>query len=296
MKKFRDGRILFDAVDIFCVCFSTGSLIAYAVRRYHNWRRIKITGEDIIVTELKKKSPINVFSEKGNPLKFPIIRGGDEIQIFSMTIKSKKLLQIMTAIINARETQKKLKLLRYFLFILNGLLTTSTGLRIAVGGSLTFTQIILIALPATAGGFLMGTISAYPLASTLLPMLILFGRGIEDVPDPQEKCRLMCKAAENYHNKQLMVEMKNLDSRLVDAAAALQLPVNEVPLVCTEQPFSLLERYKLKAVIKNGKLRERTEHFRKFMKGFPECGADPKTVYQEVIGNVQNITTTTNIT
>jgi hypothetical protein len=32
------------------------------------------------------------------------------------------------------------------------------------------------------------------------------------------------------------------------------------------------------------------------MKGFPEYGADPKTVYQEVIGNVQNITTTTNIT
>ena len=79
----------------------------------------------------------------------------------------------------------------------------------------------------------MATIYSHPLASALLPLAILFGRGIEDIPDPYEKCRLICKVAEEYHNKQLMLEMKNLNSLLEDAAAALQLPIDEVPLLST---------------------------------------------------------------
>ena len=70
------------------------------------------------------------------------------------------------------------------LIILNVLLTTSTGLRIAAGGSLNYTQIFLIAFPSTIGGFLIGIISDYPLVSALLLIAILLGRDIEDVPDP----------------------------------------------------------------------------------------------------------------
>jgi site-specific recombinase XerD len=228
------GLILFDRIDIICMSFSAGFTIAYCFKKYRNYRRIKITGEDTIVDELKRKSPINMFSEKGNPLKLPLMRGGDNIRGFSLMIRNKKLAQIMMAIVNVRKNPKKLRLLQDVLFILNRLLTTSTGLHIVAGGSLSYAQIILITFPSTIGGFLMGTIYAYSLASAVLPIAILFGRGIEDIPDLYEKCRFICKAAEEYHNQQLMLEMENLDSLLVDAVAALQLPIDKVPLLCTE--------------------------------------------------------------
>jgi hypothetical protein len=83
-----------------------------------------------------------MFSEKGNLLKLPLIRGGDKIEGFSYIVKNKKLVQIIMAIVNARKNQKKLKLLHDVLLILNGLLTISTGLRIATGRTLINTQII----------------------------------------------------------------------------------------------------------------------------------------------------------
>ena len=58
----------------------------------------------------------------------------------------------------------------------------------------------------------MATIYIHLLASAVLPIAILFGRGIEDITDPYEKCRLICKSAEEYHNQQLMLEMENLNS------------------------------------------------------------------------------------
>jgi hypothetical protein len=204
-------------------------------------------------------------------------------------IKNKKLAQIMMARVNARKNQKKLTRLQYFLFFLNGLLTTGTGLRIVACGWLNYIQIMLIAVPSTIGGFLMGTIYTNPLVSAALPIAILFNRGIEDIPDPYEKCRLICKFAEKYHNKQLMLEMKSMDSLLVDAADALQLPIDKVPLVWVEEKLSILQRYKLREVIKSAKARKHIEHFSEFIKKFPECDTDPEAIYQEVIGNAQKI-------
>lgn len=289
MKRLHTGIILLDSIDILCISFSAGSIVAYGFKRYQNYRRIKISGEDPIVGELKRKSPIQMFSEKGKPLKLPFIRGGDKIQGFSLMIKNQKLAKIMIALVHARKNQKKLRLLQDLLVILHGLLTTSTGLRIAAGGSLNYTQILLIAFPSTIGGFLMGIISSYPLASAVLPIAILYGRGIENISDPYERCRLICKAAEEYPNAQLRLEMGNLNSLIEDASTALQLPMDKVPLLCTEQPLSLVERYKLKEVIKSAKVRKRVQHFSEFIKKFPECDVDPEAVYQEVIGNVPKI-------
>ena len=291
MKRLHTGLVVMDSLDIFCISFSTGSMIAYGYIKYRNYRRIKITGEDPIVDELKKKSPIRMFSEKGKLLKLPLIRGGDypKIKGYSMLIKSKKLAQIMMAIIHAKRSQKKLKFLRNCFLILNGLLTTSTGLHIAAGGSLSYVQIILIAFPSTIAGFLIGTISAYPLASALLPIAILLGRDIEAVPDPYEKCRILCQVAEEYHNKQLMLEMQNFSSLVEDASDALQLPLAQVPLLCTENKISLTQRFRLKEVIRSAKARKRVQHFSEFIKQFPECDADPETVFQEIMETGQRI-------
>lgn len=291
MKKLHTGLIVLDRIDVICMSFSAGSMLAYVFKKYKDYRRIKITGEDIIVEELKKKSSINMVSEKGNPLKLPLFRGGDgdAIRGISLIIKNKKLVQFIRVMVTARKNQRKLRLLQYVFFILNGLLTTSTGLRIVAGGSLSYAQIVLIAFPSTVGGFMTGIISQYPLTGVLLPIVILFSQGIEDVPDPYEKCKFICKTAENYHNHELMLEMKNLDSLLVDTAPALQLPIDKVSLLCTEQPFSLLQRYRLKEVIKSEKVRQRVQHFSEFIKKFPECDADSEAVYQKVIGNVKKI-------
>jgi hypothetical protein len=290
MKRLHTGVILLDGIDILCISFCAGSIIAYGYRKYKDYRIIR--GEDPIVGELKKKSPIQMFSEKGKPLKLPLVRGGyltKRIRGYSLMIKSKRLSKILMAIVHAKRSQRKLKLLQDFFMIMNGILTASTGFRIAAGGSLNYVQILLIAFPSTIGGFLLGTISECPVASALLPIAILFGRGIEDVPDPYEKCRLLCKVAEEYHTKQLMVEMKNFRSIVEDASDALQLPLDQVPLLCTENKISLTQRFRLKEVIRSAKARKRVQHFSEFIKKFPECDADPETVFQEIMETGQRI-------
>lgn len=119
----------------------------------------------------------------------------------------------------------------------------------------------------------------------LLPIAILLGRDIEQIPDPYKKCKLLCRAAKQYHNKQIQLEIKNLRPILEDAADGLQLPMDKVPLLCTQQPFSLVERYKLREIIRTEKARRRVQHFSEFIKKFPECAPDPEAVYQEILGN-----------
>lgn len=174
--------------------------------------------------------------------------------------------------------------------ILNTLLTSSVGLRFAVGGSLDVTQIILIAFPATVAGFILERVVENPLATVLLPLAIFYGRGIENVPDPSEKCKILCKVAEEFHNKQLKLEMKELHSLVEDRSPALQLPklplVDEVPLVCVEEKGSLLQRYRLRQLVESEKARNRVKNFREFIKQFPECDPDPEAVYEHGVGKV----------
>jgi len=280
MKRLRTGLIVLDAIDIICISFSSGSAIAYLVKIYRKHKRNR--GEDPIIMELKEKSPITMFSESGKPLKLPLVRGGDEIKGVSLLIKNKNLKNIVIAIVNIKRKQKQLRLLREFFVIFNVLLTSSFGLRFAVGGSLDYTQVILIALPSTVGGFLMGLASAYPIFGVLVPLVILYGRDIEDIPDPYEKCRVICKTAEEYHNRQLAMEMENFNSLVEDASTALQLPLDKVPLLCVEEKLSLLQRYKLKEVIKRAKAQKRVQHFSEFIKKFPECGPDPEAVQEKI--------------
>ena len=279
MKRLHTGVIIFDTIDIICLSFSAGSSMAYLIKRY---KRRKKTGEDPIITELKEKSPVIMVSEVGKPLKLPLVRGGEIIKGFSLLIKSKKLATLVRAIANAKRKQKQLRLLRAFFFTFNTLLTANVGLRFAIGGSLNYTQFILIAFPSTIGGFMMGLVTANPLASVLLPLAILYGRGIEDIPDPYENCKNICKVAEEFHNRQLAIEMKELNSLVEDASTALQLPLDKLPLLCVEEKLSLVQRYKLRQLIESEKARKRVQHFNEFIKKFPQCDADPEAVYEQI--------------
>ena len=280
MKRLHTGVIVIDTIDIICISVSVGSGLGYLVKKYRQYKRTRV--DDPIVTELKEKSPVLMFSEDRKPLKLPLVRGGDSIKGLSLLIKNKKFALLIRAIVHAKSKQKQLRLLRMFFFTCNVLLTYSVGISFAVGGSLNYTQFILIAFPSTIGGFVIGLATANPLASILLPLAILYSRGIEDIPDPYRKCKAICKVAEEFHNKELAIEMTELKSLVEDTSAALQLPLDKVPLLCVEEKLSLLQRYKLKEVIKSAKARKRVQHFSEFIKKFPECDADPEAVYKQI--------------
>lgn len=272
--------IVFDAIDIICIAFSIGSGLT-CLMRYHTERR----SVDPIITELKEKYLVIAVFIDNKPLKLPLVRGGDiEIEAISLVIKSKRLAALIKAIVTAKRRQKQLKLLQIMFAILNASLTSKVGLRFAVGGSLDYTQVILIAFPATVGGFLMGQVIANPLASLLLALAILYKRGIEDIPDPSEKCKILCKAAEEFHNRQLAIEIKELKSLVEETSTALQLP--KVPLIYVEEKLSLVQRFKLRKVIESKRVQNRVKNFNEFIKKFPECDADPEAVYEQIVEKI----------
>jgi hypothetical protein len=280
MKRLHTGLIVFDAVDIICISFSAGSGIAFLVRRY---KRRK--GEDPIVLELKQKSPLRMFSKNGKPLKLPLVRGGDHIKGVSLWIKNKKIAGFAQTILNAKRKQKQLRFLQLCFFALNTALTTKVGLRFAISGwlSLDYTQFILIAFPSTLGGLVMGLTLANPLASVLLPLAILYGRGIEDIPDPyEEKCKAICKVAEQFHNKQLTIQMEKLNQLVEDLLTEL----DKVHLVCVEDKVLLSQRYKLKELIKGKKIQKRVQHFSEFIKKSRECDPDPEAIFEQIVEKI----------
>ena len=247
-------------------------------------------GQDPIVSELKKKSPITVYSENNQPLRLPLqkARGGDQTRhkVVNLIIKSKRLSRVLKALVEAKKHQKKLKLLQEALYTINTILTARAGLHILAGGSLNYIHIIFVAAPSSLAGFLMALKLPNPLISTLVPILILYGRGIEDIPDSFEKCRIICKAAEEYHNGQVKTEMKKLGSLVEETADVLKLPIDKTPFICVEEKLSITQRFKLKQRIKGKALRRRVQHFNEFIKQFPECKSDTETLYQEALEQV----------
>ena len=155
-------------------------------------------------------------------------------------------------------------------------------LNIAVGGA-TNTEIIIFSVTGTASGFLLTLLSSYPILTLIFPMAIMYSRGIEDIPDPQRICRLLCKVAEQHHNRELVLEMQNMESLIKD----YPLLAEGIPAIagveCVEQKLSLLERFKLRQLIPNDSARKRVQNFSEFIKNFKECDADREAIIEEFI-------------
>lgn len=281
MKRLHTGKIVLEVIDLVLIGLSAGGFLAFFREKYQNY---KIKHEDPIVGELKRISPRLMLSSKGSLLKIPLVRGGDKMKIFSFITENKMIAKIVMDFIFSKENEKKLLILQYTLFFLNNILTDGFGLRVAVAVSPSFLQIILVVLPSTIGGFVLGTVSSYPLASALLPLTVLFGRKIEDVPDPAEQCRMICKVAEQYHNRKMLVEMQK--TVLPEPPAGIELPG---PLVCIEQRTSLVQRYKLRSIVERVKAEKQIVHFDEFIKKFPECAPDPLIIYQKITDQQGNL-------
>lgn len=231
-----------DAVDIIYIGFSAGSSVGLKFYRNHKQKR-----QDPLIAELKKKSLILMRSTKGRPVKLPLIRGGYELhglqgndlkglQGLSLVIKNRKLASILMAIVTAKTKERQLKFLSDVCYIINNILTT-VGFRFAVAGTFDYTHIILLGFPATLGGFLLAQLKSYP-----IPLAILAGRVIEDIPDPYAKCRSLCEIATSFHNSQVRIQMKNLNSLMKETAAALQLPIDKVPLIYLFRTATFISR------------------------------------------------------
>jgi hypothetical protein len=294
MKRLNGRRaLLIDWLDIVLISFEVGAVIAFLYRRYQKNKNL-----DPIVAELKKNSltveksnPSRRISTKRFSKKLHLIRGGEltkngaEISSgVSLVIRNKKFSAFLKALVEAKRSQKLLILLQIFFAILNHSLEYNLGLRIYVSGSLNFTQIILLAVSGSVSGILVGQI-LNPLATMALPLMIMFGRGIEDVPDPQEKCKLICEIAENYHNKQHLVQMQELNSLVAESSEKLKLPLEKVPLMsveCVKEKVSILQRYKLRQVVESEKVKNRVKYFNKFIEKFPECDVNIEEIAKEV--------------
>jgi hypothetical protein len=76
--------------------------------------------------------------------------------------------------------------------------------------------------------------------------------------------------------------IKNFKSLAEDAPTAVQLPIDKVPLLCVEEKLSLLQRFKLKEIIKSAKTKKRVQYFSQFIKKFAECNVDLEAVKEKI--------------
>ena len=301
MKRVNQtGLIILDMFDIICLSISLGATLVC----FYNIYKERKNSNDPLVTELQEISPIVMYSEKGKPLKLPLIRGGemetiqgyppnDQLSenfkiVFSTVMKNPKFFDIWRSIMYARKAKRHLKLLQFVFMIGNAVLTKSVGLRVAIGGSYSYTEIIIISFASTISGVVLALISKYPYMAATIPLGLVYGRGIEpvDLPNPADKCRIICKAAEQIHNKQMLLEMKQLTPLVKNTSAALDLPVEPVYVACVEEKLSIVERFKLKEVIRSEKAKKRIQNFSQFIKKFPECDVDPNVVCPEIVKKV----------
>jgi hypothetical protein len=288
VKKLHTGLIVFDWIDVFCISFSVGGAMSYLFQKYNEKNSNPV---DPIVNELKQNSKIlkvqsiPVISTKGDSLNLPLVRGGKLIKGISLSIKNKKFAAFLKLFLETKRKRKLVKLLQAYLYVLNQLLTYGVGVRFAVGGSLETTQIILISVSGSIGGFLAGQILKNPLAIILLPLSLVIGRGIEEIPNPQKKCEFICKAAEDFHNRQYLIEMKKL------------IPLEKIPLLSSvecvkdelSEELSIMQRFKLRQLFESAKVKKRVEYYHEFIKRFPECSMDLEEIAEKVVEKIPDI-------
>ncbi len=62
--------------------------------------------------------------------------------------------------------------------------------------------------------------------------------------------------------------------------------VDKIHLLCVDEKLPLLQRYKLTEIIRSKKARKHVQHFSEFIKKFPECDADSRSIYQRIVEKI----------
>lgn len=290
MLKTISGKLILDRIDYICIGVITGTIGGKVFKIYRKRRQIYSgTIPDPIVRELKKNSPIITFTENGKPLKLPFVRAGDLIlnsgeilKGFRLAVKNRRFAKLLHALLYMKTKQQQLQFLRITLFVMNNFLQSGVGLRFLASGSLQGVDIMMLIFPSTIASFIYAQINDNSFIPIGAALAVLLGREVKYVEDPTEKCRVLCRFAENYHNEQIIMEMKKLNNN----KDMLPLLHDFKFVSCQEKKLSLVQRYKLKQMVQNKKIRQQVQHFSEFIKKFPECTPDPETVYEEAIKKV----------
>lgn len=290
MLKTANGVLLLDRIDYICIGVIIGTISGKVFKIYRRKKWIysgKI--EDPIVKELKKSSSMITFTENGKPLKLPFVRAGDLVlksgeilKGFNLAIKNRRFAKLLRTLLYMKTKQQQLQFFRITLFVLNNVLHRGIGVRFLASGSLHGANIMMLLFPSTIASFLYEQINDNSLIPIGAALAVLLSREIKYVEDPTEKCRILCRFAENCHNERIMMEMKKFNEN----KDMLPLLHDFKFVSCQENKLSLLQRYKLKQIVKNQKIRQQVQNFSEFIKKFPECTPDPETVYQEAIKKV----------
>ena len=289
MKKYPNGLILLDIVDIICIAFFLGSSMALIIKEIK--RRNQYKGEDPIVGELKEKSPMRKISRKNKKLlKVPMVRGGDLVKInlsskldlYSKEFKSRRISNLLRILMCAQKERRVLYAIRYFLFLLHIASIRRLGLSVSMGSSLGYVHVIVVASTSSIGGFIMTMLSTYPVTPLIMlsPLLILVKR-FEFVPDVYERCRILCEAAKEYYNNQLKIEMKGFNEEVI---SPLKFEFKEGPLECTEKG-KLYQRY----LENKDEVKRRVQYYTEFLDKFPECKDLNSETLDEIIQKLKLI-------
>ncbi len=126
------------------------------------------------------------------PIKPALIRGGAEvpIRIRSLIIRRKQLAAMAFAIVKYGRKSGRLKSIQIFFAAMNTVLSETFGCRIALGGSSSYIHIGLLTFPFTIAGYLLEQA-----ISVLGPLTLVFGRGIENMP---EEDPMVCRAISHW--------------------------------------------------------------------------------------------------
>jgi hypothetical protein len=287
MKKLYSGKLVLDRIDIVLISYTIGYSLSYVIRKYNNNKKRTLDPSlDPIINELKGKCRVVAVCIDGTPY-VPTMRGGGDgeqevIKGFSLIIKNKRLAAIAVHIINIRRRQKLFEFIQLNLSFLNSLLSTNLGIHLCSGGNSSYIEIILLILPSSIGGFIMDQIlkQNVPLVGLFIPIAIFYGREVEIIHDPAAKCRVLCQAAAEYHNKKYAIEMQQTVLENIPKINIFESFESEFPFLCVEDRLSLLQRFKLRS--NNFKNQKQVTYFRDFIKKFPECQANARAVYEEI--------------
>ena len=282
MKVYPNGLIILDATDIICLGvilgYSTTTIVKLLKTYYSN------KNEDPLVSDLKRLSPVKE-KEKNKPLKVPIRyfpRGGQlppGLKRISVFIKNKQLGKLVVILLRVTKKIRELKRVKSALILLNVLLFRKLGLAFAAGGSITHIHILLFVTTSSTAGALLALLSAAGgFIFVLAPLLTLISRYEFISSETVNRCRLLCEAAQEYHNKKLGIEMKSFAQEM---ETSLSLTSDEGPLQCTGEG-KLYQRYKEGQEYLNNQV----NNFNKIKNRFSECNDETADEINEKIQKI----------
>ena len=201
------------------------------------------------------RSPIQSFPRGGE-----LLPAG--LKMIIILIKNRQFGKLIVYLLRVTKRLRQLKQVKAALICLNILLFKKLGFAFAAGGSITHLEIfIFVSTSSTAGALLALLTAPSGYLFLLVPVLTLIGRYEFVSAETLNRCRLLCEAAREYHNKQLKLEMGEFPKTMETSP-----DFKQGPFECTSNG-TLYERYLENQEYMKGQI----GNFEKIKQRFPEC-------------------------